>query len=229
MDHEEETIDDIASILTYGAQVLFEPNVGARDVAYSDADIDKLIWNTEQEAQPSRQSDGEALSFPFAKVWATERGSLEGLTEEHVDSWADTLQKLTDQRVNLKVTTPSGRGARRAAKSKKTYQLPGSSPVQISAPASADDSGSAYGDSSDSGEGSPVLVSPRRHGTQNGQHPDSETLAHLRENVLLSHAPLEERVATLNNIDHLLHERGHLYHVVGQPLLVIPPETIYNQ
>ncbi|KAK7059472.1 SNF2 family N-terminal domain-containing protein [Favolaschia claudopus] len=249
MDHEEETIDDIASILTYGAQALFEPNVGARDVAYSDADIDKLIWNTEQEAQPSRQSDGGALSFPFAKVWATERGSLEDLTEDHADSWADTLQKLTDQRVNLKVTraAPSGRGARRAAKSKKTYQLPGSSPAQISSPASADDSGSAYGDSSDSG--SPVLVSPRessrgttnetvplrwvqnmtQHGPQNGQHPDSETLAHLRENVLLSHAPLEERVATLNNIDHLLHERGHLHHVVGQPLLVIPLETIYNQ
>ncbi|KAK7034877.1 hypothetical protein R3P38DRAFT_2771938 [Favolaschia claudopus] len=181
----------------------------------SDTDLDNLIWNTEQEAQ-----------LP------------------------DTLQKLADERACPKITiaTPSGRGARRAAKYKTHYQQPESSPVQISAFASsADDSGSAYGDSSESGEDSPVLAPstewrqqnvPLRYSNQdsspnnqqpNGlQHKGSEALADFRANVFLHNAPLEEQVARVNSIDRLLHERGHLNHIVGQPLLVITPEISRN-
>ncbi|KAK7012398.1 chromatin remodeling complex subunit [Favolaschia claudopus] len=230
MDHEEDTADDIASILT-----LFDSDVAARDLIYSDTDLDNLIWNTEQEAQLPGKSEGGVLSFPFAKVWAAERGSLEDLTEEHGDSWTDTLQKLADERACPKITiaTPSGRGARRAAKH------------IISSPKAVH--GSAYGDSSESGEDSPVLAPstewrqqnvPLRYSNQdsspnnqqpNGlQHKGSEALADLRANVFLHNAPLEEQVATVNSIDRLLHERGHLNHIVGQPLLVITPEIFRN-
>ncbi|KAK6988828.1 hypothetical protein R3P38DRAFT_3228441 [Favolaschia claudopus] len=183
----------------------------------TDTDLDNLIWNTEQEAQLPGKSEG-----PFAKVWAAERGSLEDLTEEHGDSWTDTLQKLADERACPKITiaTPSGRGARRAAKYKTHYQQPESSPVQISAFASsADDSGSAYGDSSELGEDSPVLAPstewrqqnvPLRYSNQdtspnnqqpNGlQHKGSEALADFRANVFLHNAPLEEQMRRLPRV-----------------------------
>jgi chromodomain-helicase-DNA-binding protein 4 len=87
----------------------------------ADQDIDNLIEKTEQEGEKDEKEeevkDG-ALSFSFAKVWASDKGAMEEVQDnDQGDSWTQTLQKITaerDQRQAEQVVA-SGRGVRRAA------------------------------------------------------------------------------------------------------------------
>ncbi|KAK7064375.1 chromatin remodeling factor mit1 [Favolaschia claudopus] len=281
MDDHDDAGDNVESILTYGAQALFEADAGARDITYSDVDIDKLIEKTEQEAEPEKANDEGALSFSFAKVWAAEKDTLEEVVEEEDqgDSWAQTLQKINEEREKNKASemATSGRGARRrAAAAKHNAYLIDNSPVKGARHRSqSDDIESAYGNSThnssdsetDIPDGSstvaealnevekrsrkskkerkntaieniplapvqnlasqePCALCGLRHGDQPGEcimTERSEHLAEFREMLLLhpEDEPLEKRIAAIEAIDEVLHKRGHMHLVVGQPLEIV--------
>lgn len=142
MDDDDDAGDNVQSILTYGAQALFEADAGSRDIICissvsirrahliarldTDADIDKLIDKTEQEAEPEQTNEEGALSFSFAKIWAAEKDSLEDVVEEEDqgDSWAQTLLKINEEREKTRAQeiALSGRGARRRAAAPKVPQ-----------------------------------------------------------------------------------------------------------
>ncbi|KAJ7783591.1 SNF2 family DNA-dependent ATPase [Mycena maculata] len=176
MDDDDDAGDDVQSILTYGAQALFEADADARDIIYTDTDIDNLIDKTEKEAEPEQSNEEGALSFSFAKIWAAGKDSLEDVVEEedNGDSWAQTLQKINEEREKSKAheIALSGRGARRRAAAPKNAYLIDDSPVKgagsragsgsrpRSLPDPDDDS--AYGDSDsesdDVADGSSAVV-----------------------------------------------------------------------
>ncbi|KAJ6574934.1 hypothetical protein B0H19DRAFT_1371843 [Mycena capillaripes] len=277
MDDDDDAGDNVESILTYGAQALFEADAGARDIIYTDTDIDKLIDKTEQEAEPEKTNDEGALSFSFAKIWAAEKDTLEDVVEEEDqgDSWAQTLQKINEdrERVRANEIATSGRGARRrAAAPKQNAYLVDDSPAKDSGSRlqSHLEDDSAYGNSSDSDDdipdGSSAVVealneagkksrksrkreskvmdngplSPiqnlanqepctlcgHRHGDRLGEcmmTEKSEHLAEFREMLILhpEDEPLAKRLAAISAIDELLHQRGHMHLVLGQPLEVV--------
>jgi chromodomain-helicase-DNA-binding protein 4 len=110
--------ENIQSILTYGAQALFSEESSVKDIVYSDQDIDKLIEKTETEGDESDKPKEGGLSFEFAKVWATDRNDLDEIADDdQVDSWAQTLQKINEEKAKVMAQeqTASGRGARRKA------------------------------------------------------------------------------------------------------------------
>lgn len=136
-DDEDNGGEDVQSILTYGAQALFESEGSSRDItceflfilrlfrwlsgtyfADTDNDIDKLLEKTEREAVKEAPKASGGLTFAFAKVWAAEKDVLEDIGEEdQTDSWAQTLEKINQNRAKEqeKEATLSGRGARRRA------------------------------------------------------------------------------------------------------------------
>ncbi|CAK5279999.1 unnamed protein product [Mycena citricolor] len=154
MDDDDGAGDDVQSILTYGAQALFE-DVDTRDITYSDADLDKLIEKTEKEAEPEQKTE-EAFSFSFAKVWAAEKDTLEEVVEKaepDVDSWAQTLLKITAEREKTQAQemARSGRGVRRQAAKNFNYTEPSPAKEPRSRSHSQFEEGSAYGNSSVNG------------------------------------------------------------------------------
>ncbi|KAJ7042418.1 SNF2 family DNA-dependent ATPase [Mycena alexandri] len=275
MDDDDDAGDNVESILTYGAQALFQAEAGTRDIIYTDADIDKLIDKTEQEAEPEQTNEEGALSFSFAKIWAAEKDSLQDVVEEDQgDSWAQALQNLNEELEKTKAneTALSGRGARRrAAAPKQNAYLIDASPNKGSRAYSRVQSqlseDSAYGNSSASEEDTPDAAStvvealnevgkkprkPKRKALENGpfspiqnfpnqepcalcrnHHGDqlgecmmtekSEHLAEFREMLILhpDDEPLEKRLAAIAAIDEVLHKRGHMSLVLGQPLEVV--------
>ncbi|KAJ7102108.1 SNF2 family DNA-dependent ATPase [Mycena belliarum] len=154
MDDDDDAGDNVQSILTFGAKALFEADAGARDIIYTDTDIDNLIDKTEQEAEPEQTNEDGALSFSFAKIWAAGKDSLEEVVEEEDqgDSWAQTLQKINEEREHTRAheIALSGRGARRrAAAQKQNAYLVDDSPTKASGsrPQSVPEDDSAYGNS----------------------------------------------------------------------------------
>ncbi|KAJ7654999.1 SNF2 family DNA-dependent ATPase [Mycena polygramma] len=272
MDDDDDAGDNVESILTYGAQALFEADADARDIIYTDTDIDKLIDKTEQEAEPEQTNEEGVLSFSFAKIWAAEKDSLEEVMEEEDqgDSWAQTLQKINEDREKVRAheIATSGRGARRrAAAPKQNAYLVDESPVKDSSSRlqSHLEDDSAYGNSSDSEDvpdGSamvadalnevgkksrkskkkatdgpltsiqnlanlePCTLCGLQHGDRLGEcmmTEKSEHLAEFREMLLLhpEDEPREKRLAAIQAIDELLHQRGHMHLVLGQPLEIV--------
>ncbi|KAF9527780.1 SNF2 family N-terminal domain-containing protein [Crepidotus variabilis] len=120
-DDEENGGEDVKSILTYGAQALFESEQtqAERDINYSEQDIEKLIDKTQSEAVPEGpETTGGGLSFSFAKIWAADKDNLEEVIEEdQADSWAQALQKLNEAKdlEQQRQLAESGRGAKRKA------------------------------------------------------------------------------------------------------------------
>ncbi|KAG6830296.1 hypothetical protein H0H92_001374 [Tricholoma furcatifolium] len=117
MDDEDSAGEDVQSILTYGAQALFDKQETSREIIYSEQDIEKLVLKTEQEGDKQEQVK-EGMSFAFAKVWAADKDSLEEVEDiDQGDSWAQTLQKLNEERdkVQVQETLQRGRGVKRRA------------------------------------------------------------------------------------------------------------------
>ncbi|KAJ6627101.1 SNF2 family N-terminal domain-containing protein [Mycena sp. CBHHK59/15] len=210
--------DNVQSILTYGAQALFEADADTRDKTFTDAEIDKLIDKTEQEAEPEQVNEEGALSFSFAKIWSAEKDSLEDVVEDdgdQGDSWAQTLQKISadQERTRAQDIALSGRGARRRAAAPKLIDPAGPlSPIQ----------------NYDNSE--PCALCGLRHGDGSREcmmTEKSELLAEFREMLLLhpEDEPLDKRLAAISAIDEVLHQRGHLALIQGQPLEIVQRST----
>ncbi|KAJ2932680.1 hypothetical protein H1R20_g4415, partial [Candolleomyces eurysporus] len=117
-DDEDSPGENMESILTYGAQALFDSEQVAKELVYSDSDIDQLIEKTEKEGDESDAPKESGLAFSFAKVWSADKDQLEDVADEdQVDSWAQTLQKINEVRdkERQEEIAVSGRGARRKA------------------------------------------------------------------------------------------------------------------
>lgn len=141
MDDDEPGGGDVQSILTYGAQALFEEDgQNSRDIhcmpillfsSYyililsldSEMDVKNLIVKTEEAKEQDEQEEGKSgsFSFSFAKVWAADKDTLDEMPDESeqpaeaTDSWARTLEKIEVEREMAKAAEISGRGARRKA------------------------------------------------------------------------------------------------------------------
>ncbi|KDR85372.1 hypothetical protein GALMADRAFT_234197 [Galerina marginata CBS 339.88] len=273
-DDEDNGGENVQSILTYGAQALFESEQETRDIVYTDNDIEKLLEKTEKEAVKEAPKAAGGLTFAFAKIWAADKDSLEDVVEDdQTDSWAKALEKINTEREKEQKNeiAMSGRGARRKAadiaKTKIHVGSGGSEDFngkgkQKAKSAASDGSayfgsdGEATDDISDSDNGmadedfkmdvdtnrnrtKPKQelkdVQPdvsvdcglcgQRHGPGQCQMVDkSENLAEYRE-MLILHAddePWEERSAAIQAIDEILHQRGHISLIAGQPLHPVP-------
>ncbi|KAJ3843907.1 SHREC complex subunit Mit1 [Lentinula raphanica] len=123
MDDDEAAGENVQSILTYGAQQLFDESAGnSRDIVYSEADIDNLITKTEKEGDKELDSK-EGAAFSFAKIWTADKDELEDIGDEdqlEVDSWTQTLQKINNERAKKQAREEeeTGKGGRRNARRK---------------------------------------------------------------------------------------------------------------
>ncbi|KAI0720008.1 SNF2 family N-terminal domain-containing protein [Cerioporus squamosus] len=124
MDDESGSKEDVKSILMFGAKALFEENeeTVAREVHYSEHDVDNLIEKTEREGdQVEPDSGGAGSLFAFAKVWSADKDDLEELAEqapehaEEADSWAKALELIAARKAAEQEKEVTGRGARRKA------------------------------------------------------------------------------------------------------------------
>ncbi|KAF9447799.1 hypothetical protein P691DRAFT_801793 [Macrolepiota fuliginosa MF-IS2] len=122
-DDEDGVGENIQSILTYGAQSLFDDEENSRDtINYSDQDILRLIEKTEVEGE-QEDKPKEGMSFSFAKIWAADKDTLEDIGDnEEVDSWAQTLEKFDAERTKqvMKEEAESGRGRGRGRRKAAT-------------------------------------------------------------------------------------------------------------
>lgn len=120
MDDDEDGAGDLESILTFGAKELFEEgNQNARDIVYTDQDLDKLIEKTEVQGEQEEVVKDGGLKFNFAKVWAANKDTFEDIGDEtpepHDDSWAQTLQRIAAANNASQIQEATGRGVRRKA------------------------------------------------------------------------------------------------------------------
>ena len=139
---DDDASEDVQSILTFGAQALFQEGgyqtereihcqfffilplqflaflIGSLD---SENDIDKLIEKTETEGEAESSGSGENAAFSFAKIWSADKDELEDLETDNAereaqdDAWAKTLQKIAEERAKEEAVEVSGRGTRRKA------------------------------------------------------------------------------------------------------------------
>ncbi|CDO72994.1 hypothetical protein BN946_scf185007.g48 [Trametes cinnabarina] len=123
MDDDSGTEEDVQSILMFGAKALFEENEesAARQIHYSEHDIDSLIEKTEKEGDQVEPESGAGSLFAFAKVWSADKEGLEDLPDETEnrpdkdDSWAKALQLIASERDKERQKEATGRGVRRKA------------------------------------------------------------------------------------------------------------------
>jgi chromodomain-helicase-DNA-binding protein 4 len=134
MEDHEEGGTDVKSILTHGAQALFEGNQREIKCLFtslpltntsideqtpdSEADIADLITKTEEAKEEVEEAKEGAFSFSFAKVWTAERAALAEMEDEPTEeeeTFADTMAKIEMEREKDKATEVSGRGVRRKA------------------------------------------------------------------------------------------------------------------
>jgi chromodomain-helicase-DNA-binding protein 4 len=132
MDDGDTAGEDMQSILTYGAQALFDEDQSAqRDIVCAwillvsvsskscdvdtDHDIEKLIEKTEKEGD--QQEETKDQGFSFAKIWAADKDDLEEVTDnpadDQGDSWAQALQRIAAVQQQRQVEELTGRGVRR--------------------------------------------------------------------------------------------------------------------
>ncbi|KAI6136491.1 SNF2 family N-terminal domain-containing protein [Pisolithus sp. B1] len=120
MDDDEDGAGNLESILTFGAKELFEEgDQNARDIVYTDHDLDKLIEKTEVEGEQEEVAKDSGLKFNFAKVWAANKNTFEDIGDEtlepHDDSWAQTLRRIAAANNASQIQEATGRGVRRKA------------------------------------------------------------------------------------------------------------------
>ncbi|KAF5323433.1 hypothetical protein D9611_005738 [Ephemerocybe angulata] len=166
-DDEDSPGENVESILTYGAQALFDSDEASKDIQYSESDIDQLIEKTEKEGDGS-DVPKEGAAFSFAKVWSADKDQLEEVADEdQVDSWAQTLVKINEEREKERQEeiAVSGRGARRkAADVAKSKMVIGGS---FDAPSTGKQRGRSGSDASN-------YKSPEASENEGGSGPSSE-------------------------------------------------------
>ncbi|EMD41939.1 hypothetical protein CERSUDRAFT_90530 [Gelatoporia subvermispora B] len=114
--------EDVHSILMFGARTLFdEGQQAAREIHYSENDVEKLVEKTEMEGEEVAPSTGQNASFSFAKMWSVDKDTLEDVPDEaqveseQTDSWAQALERIAAERALAKEKEETGRGVRRRA------------------------------------------------------------------------------------------------------------------
>ncbi|KZT58360.1 hypothetical protein CALCODRAFT_243762 [Calocera cornea HHB12733] len=132
MDLEDEGMNDVQTILSFGARALFEEEAGKKiqDIVYSDQDIHNLIVKTEDdgkaltEKKSAESTKGKGLAFDFAKVWEARKGVLEELQDDSApeqpgerlqDFWASVAKRAAAEEAERQSKIVLGRGGKRAA------------------------------------------------------------------------------------------------------------------
>ncbi|CAO3690156.1 unnamed protein product [Rhizopus stolonifer] len=130
---EEDEVEDIESILKFGAQALFDNDESA-DISYDSAAIDRLLDREQYKAMAESQKEKDideakntkgSMSFGYAKVWKSEGGvedytDTQVIEEEQDDFWEKFLEKKKEEMKKKKAEKKLhdmnlGRGARKRA------------------------------------------------------------------------------------------------------------------
>lgn len=120
---EEDQPEDVASILAFGAEQIFD-DTQVSEIKYSDADLNKLLERSTE--VPKQTVDGKKevakKAFSYAKIWQKDTGSLEDEVEEEPQSniadqrsfWDSVLanQQLEEARLAKEKANKLGRGKR---------------------------------------------------------------------------------------------------------------------
>ncbi|KAG8699310.1 hypothetical protein FRC08_005380 [Ceratobasidium sp. 394] len=151
---DEDEMDDIQGLLTFGAKALFEnPGESASDIKYTDHDIEQLITRAETEKVEEKKSTESGMKFDFAQVWDRAKGTTTDIPEGDQDTgadddfWASVIKRAAEEKAQKRAQELTGRGARKRAVTnyKETDFLDGSpekTPKGQKAPTSKSGSGS---------------------------------------------------------------------------------------
>ncbi|KAH8119925.1 hypothetical protein DFH11DRAFT_1557318 [Phellopilus nigrolimitatus] len=134
MDDEENTTG-VQSMLTFGAEALFDDTEGhgSRDITYSETDVEKLVEKIETEGDQVESSESSNNAFAFAKVWSAHKDVFDELPDDiedadKADSWTQALQKIAADQTRVEAREEVGRGVRRKAALVKTNYVVDGSP-----------------------------------------------------------------------------------------------------
>lgn len=105
----EVTLDekDIQSIIRFGAKALFEEDSSAREITYTDQELDSLLDRSGQATQSSQNEHGEA--FGFSRLWT----SADPTDQEQQVTDAFWSNLLKERLAEKAIPEQLGRGARR--------------------------------------------------------------------------------------------------------------------
>ncbi|KAJ4306151.1 hypothetical protein N0V88_000947 [Collariella sp. IMI 366227] len=120
MDNDEESPEDVESILKHGAAALFDDGKKKDAITYDSAAVDKLLDRSMIEEAKTDQDKSAESAFAFARVWANDEGGLADdlqETEQHINLsvWDEILQKRAEEarREAERNMETLGRGGRR--------------------------------------------------------------------------------------------------------------------
>ncbi|QRW05377.1 chromodomain-helicase-DNA-binding protein 4 [Ceratobasidium sp. AG-Ba] len=120
---DEDEMDDIQGLLTFGAKALFESTEeSASDIKYTEQDIEQLITRAETEKVEEKTSTDNGMKFGFAQVWDPTKGAAMDIPDEDQiarpdddDFWAQVLKRSAEEKAQKRAQEKTGRGARKRA------------------------------------------------------------------------------------------------------------------
>ncbi|KAI0229757.1 hypothetical protein L0F63_003353 [Massospora cicadina] len=99
--------DDIRSIIRFGAKALFEEDGSAKEITYTDQEVEALLDRTAHANQPAPVAEAEP--FGFSRLWTAADPAVEDL-EATDEFWSNLLKARLAERAP---TEQLGRGARK--------------------------------------------------------------------------------------------------------------------
>ncbi|KAG8747869.1 hypothetical protein FRC10_010488 [Ceratobasidium sp. 414] len=119
---DEDEVDDIQGLLTFGAKALFEnPGESTSDIKYTDYDIEQLVTRAETEKVEEKRSTESGMKFDFAQVWDRAKGTTTHIPEDDQgagaddDFWAGVIKRAAEEKAQKRAQELTGRGARKRA------------------------------------------------------------------------------------------------------------------
>ena len=102
MDAEEGDVNDLESVLKFGAEALFKDD-NTQDIKYDAASVEKLLERSQIEDTKVGQDNSAESQFSFARIWQNDSGSLEeGLEQSESEQENDgtVWKKILEERAN---------------------------------------------------------------------------------------------------------------------------------
>ncbi|KAG9121858.1 hypothetical protein FRC07_002007, partial [Ceratobasidium sp. 392] len=119
---DEDEMNDIQGLLTFGAKALFEnPGESASDIKYTDHDVEQLITRAETEKVEEKKSAESGMKFDFAQVWDRAKGTTTDIPDNDQndgaddDFWAGVIKRAAEEKAQKRAQELTGRGARKRA------------------------------------------------------------------------------------------------------------------
>ncbi|KAK4241599.1 PHD/FYVE-zinc-finger like domain-containing protein [Achaetomium macrosporum] len=120
MDNDEESLNDVESVLKYGAAALFGEGKKKEAITYDSAAVDKLLDRSVMEETRTNDDKSAESAFAMARVWANDEGALADDLQEteptiNMSVWDQILKERAEEarREAERTMEKLGRGGRR--------------------------------------------------------------------------------------------------------------------